>query len=562
MSFFAWIDFVLFLLLLVLFIYLFVSVTITSLHKMYLTFHLFMMIWPFCQFAIQTTDNPILQLFFVKLAFVDTALLVSGWLAFTIFLTGQSLILRGKTGLAIFIPALLVAVFVIINPGGTFVLPLQGGYVHRSYGSLFWVSMCILIGYVIGSLLIMYQTLVADKAPRIKKQVWKVLKGILVMTVFMLLDILLNVVFAKSLPIIPGLTSLGILITAFFFVKAIQNDKVFNIVNIAHQDIIDTIANGILVLDDNETVVEINQSLLPHIDLRIGDRFDMATILPQGSNVRKFELFLHNYRNHPQMNAEIEIIYPDKDRTHIHVHVTPILVMDTLVGRTIMFQDRSELRRLIEATNQQNEILQDHNQSLIVIQDELFQTNQKLEQMAITDSLTGCYNRHYMTLYLEQEVMKNMRYQIPFALFLVDMDFFKSINDTYGHLVGDEVLCSTVKTINQTMRQTDILARYGGEEFIMYLPHTSQTQAETLAERVRSAVELNKVRVENIAQSLSITISIGLLSIHNFTNINISNPKTYLIDLFNSADKALYQAKKDGRNRIVNHIASCSHSTL
>ena len=221
----AWIDFVLFLLLLVLLIYLFVSVTITGLHKMYLTFHLFMMIWPFCQFAIQTTGNPNLQLIYVKLAFVDTALLVSGWLAFTIFLTGRSLILRRKTGLAIFIPALLVAVCVIINPGGMFVLPLQGGYIHRSYGSLFWVSMCILIGYVIGSLLIIYQTLVADKAPRIKKQVWKILKGLLVMTIFMLLDILLNVVLDKSLPIIPGLTSLGILIIWLFATSDVMRQR-------------------------------------------------------------------------------------------------------------------------------------------------------------------------------------------------------------------------------------------------------------------------------------------------------------------------------------------------
>jgi two-component system cell cycle response regulator len=547
----AWLDLILFFLLFALFVYVFISVTITNLHKVYLIFHFSMMLWPFCQFAIHTTENPKFQLFYVKLAFVDTSLLAVGWLLFTIFLTGQSLFLQKKISFALFVPALLGALGVIINPNGMFVHPLHGDYIQRNYGSLFWFIITILIGYIIVSLLIMYRALVSDNAPRIKKQVKHVLNGILVMTAFILLDIFLNVVLAPFLPVIPGLTSFGILLSAIFFVIAIHRDKVFDIVTIAHQDIIDTIAHGILVLNDSETVVEINQSLLPQIDMHIGDRFDMATILPQGQSGSKIDLFLQAYRKHPLERIEIEIITNEVDRRHISIHAAPIMVSGTMVGRIITFQDMSELRRLIDETNLQNEILQDRNQSLIVIQDELFQTNQKLEQMAITDSLTGCYNRHYLTQQLEHEVMKNMRYQIPFAIFLLDIDFFKLVNDNYGHLVGDEVICSTVEAIKQTLRRTDILARYGGEEFIIYLPHTSQSQANILAERVKSAVESNKVIVENIASSLSITISMGLLSINHFTIENLKNPKTYLNELFESVDKALYQAKKEGRNRIV-----------
>lgn len=544
----SWIDLTLCLLLFVLFVYVFASVTITNLHKAYLVFHFSMMLWPFCQFAIKTTDNPQFQLFYVKLAFVDTSLLAIGWLLFTIFLTGHSSFLRRKSTLLLFLPALLVALGVIFNPNGWFVQPVYGTYIQRTYGPLFWFNITLLIAYVIVSLYIMYLALVSDKALRIKKQIKRVLQGIMVMTAFILSDIILNVGLSRFLPVIPGLTSLGILLSAVFFIIAIHRDKVFDIVTIAHQDIFDTIAIGILVIDDNDTVVEINHSLLPYVQLKIGDRFSIEAILPKNSD--QTETFLESYRNQPLKRTETELIYYGNLKpVHINIQVAPIMVSDLRVGRIITFQDRSELRRLINETSNQNQILQVRNQSLIGIQTELFQTNQKLEQMAITDSLTGCYNRHYLTQQLEREVMKNMNFQLPFAILLLDIDYFKQVNDSYGHLVGDEVICSTVEAIKLALRRADVLARYGGEEFIIYLPNTNQTQATLLAESVKSAVESNKTIIPSIATSISITISVGLLSITKFA---VEYPQnSYLNELYESVDKALYQAKKEGRNRIV-----------
>lgn len=551
----ASIDLIFFLFLFALFTYVFATVTITNVHKVYLVFHFAMMLWPFCQFAIKTTDHPEFQLFYVKLAFVDMSLLAVGWLFFTLFLTGQTRFLRRKISLTLFIPALLVALGVILNPNAMFVQPLFGGYIQRSYGPLFWLNITLLTGYVIASLYIIYIALVSDNTSRIKKQVRQVLRGMLVMTTFIASDIFLNVARPlHSLPVIPGLTSLGILLSAIFFVIAIHRDKVFDIVTIAHQDIIDTIALGILVLDENETVVEINQVLPPYLDLHVGDRFDIATLLSQGESDSKTDLFFQTYRECPLERSGIELICNGIDRYYVNIQAAPILVGDTMIGRIITFQDMSELRRLIEETNSQNEILQVRNQSLITIQQELFQTNQKLEQMAITDSLTGCYNRNYLTQQLEYEWMKNMRYQIPFAIFLLDIDFFKLVNDNYGHLVGDEVICSTVDIIKQTLQQNDIMARFGGEEFIIYLPNTNQSQANLVAERVKFAVESNKIVVPNLADSLSITISMGLLSINKFTIENSTNPKTIVNGLFESVDRALYQAKKEGRNRIVSIV--------
>jgi len=147
-----------------------------------------------------------------------------------------------------------------------------------------------------------------------------------------------------------------------------------------------------------------------------------------------------------------------------------------------------------------------------------------------------------------------VRLRIPYAIYLLDIDFFKSINDRFGHLVGDEVICSTVEAIKNTLRRTDILVRYGGEEFLIYLPHINRIQAEILAERVKCNVESNKVIIENIDHTLSITISIGVLSISDLSAENVENPKAYVNSLFSSVDESLYKAKKEGRNRVISAV--------
>lgn len=549
----TWIDLLLFFVLFVLFIYIFASVRITSLHKAYLIFHFTMMLWPFCQFAIKMTDDPGVQLFYVKLAFIDSVLLAIGWLLFTILLTSTSHHLRKKNALILYTLAALIILGVIVNPNESFVLPMHGGYIERTYGPIFWLLIIYLTSVVAISLHIIYSALVSNTTQRIKKQVAHVLKGVLVLAAFVLLDVFLNVVLFKSQPVIPGMTSLGILISAIFFVIAIHRDKIFDLVTIAHQDIIDTITQGILVLDDNETVVEINRSLSPKINLQIGDHFDVSTLTPMEQTVSAFRLFLHTYLNQPMERTEVEVFYTSL-HAYINITAAPIVVGEIMVGRILTFQDRSELHRLIAETNHQNEILQERNLALIEIQNELSQTNQKLKRMAITDSLTGCYNRHYLTQHLEHEIIENMKFKQPFAIILLDIDFFKTVNDNYGHLVGDVVICSTVEVIKQSLRETDILARYGGEEFIVYLPNTNHTQANRWAEHIKFMIEANKVHVDDIAHSVSITVSMGLLSINNFAEQYTESPTNQLSDLFESVDKALYQAKNAGRNQIVEII--------
>lgn len=518
------VDLVLFFILFVLFVYVFAISTIGSLHKAYLVFHFTMMLWPLLQFAIKTVEDEEVKLVFQQAAFIDGILLVVGWFVFALFLAGQSGLLRRRLSLTIYLPALFGVVGVIVNPRGMFLTSLQGGDIaQHGYGILFWIYIAISLSYLIASLYAIYQTRKSASAPRIVKQVRRVIKGILVLFIFILSDVIFNVVLAQWLPIIPGLTSLGILLSAVFFVIAIRRDKVFNLLTIAHQDIIDTIQYGILVLDDNETVVEINKTLRPEAQWRIGDRFRVEDLLSKAKDEPNKAAFLEAYRTDPMKSSEIELIFGENEHRYILVHVAPIIVESTMIGRSITFQDVSEVRRLLN----------------------------RLEQLAATDGLTGCYNRYYLTRHLEQEVRKNARYRIPFAFILLDIDWFKRINDQYGHLVGDEVLCSVVSKIQQVLRRTDTLARYGGEEFMIYMPHADSTQASILAERVRSVIELHAITVDSSADSISVTVSLGLVSIGADKVEHKLEPASYVRQLFASVDEALYEAKKGGRNRIV-----------
>jgi diguanylate cyclase (GGDEF)-like protein/PAS domain S-box-containing protein len=161
----------------------------------------------------------------------------------------------------------------------------------------------------------------------------------------------------------------------------------------------------------------------------------------------------------------------------------------------------------------------------------------KLEQQANTDPLTGLFNRRSFTSFCEHEFLRANRYFQPFSLMIIDIDLFKAVNDTYGHLVGDEVIKRVANICHKQIREADVLARIGGEEFAILLPDTDIDSAYILAERLRDAQQQYD---EPLAPP--ITISIGVATIH-------PQDKTFL-ELFKRADKALYSSKNSGRNSV------------
>ena len=169
--------------------------------------------------------------------------------------------------------------------------------------------------------------------------------------------------------------------------------------------------------------------------------------------------------------------------------------------------------------------------------------NARLEQLAQTDALTQLLNRRALTERITAEMERALRYDSSMALLMIDLDHFKRVNDSYGHLVGDDVLRDVAALLTKTIRTTDMVARYGGEEFLVLLPETDDAGAAMFAERIREAVESHDFGGPADQPGLGLTTSVGVAT---FPAARIESVE----DLFARADAALYRAKADGRNRV------------
>ena len=165
----------------------------------------------------------------------------------------------------------------------------------------------------------------------------------------------------------------------------------------------------------------------------------------------------------------------------------------------------------------------------------------RLQRLAALDPLTGAYNRRFGLNRLHEEFVRAVRANSPVGLLMIDIDHFKSVNDTYGHMVGDRLLTSIAGVIGSILREGDILIRYGGEEFLAVLPAASSDDIRAIGERVRRATE--ESTLAEGTQTVRITVSVGGAA---FPNQNVASERA-LVEL---ADTALYTAKQSGRNRV------------
>ncbi len=179
--------------------------------------------------------------------------------------------------------------------------------------------------------------------------------------------------------------------------------------------------------------------------------------------------------------------------------------------------------------------------SLEKITKELHEKNKVLEEIAVTDKLTSLFNRGYFEDRLKFEIEKSFKFKRELSLLFIDLDKFKKINDTYGHLVGDKLLQKISEVIKESIRKTDIAARYGGDEFVVILPETNIESAKMVAEKIRENIENTFIVVGD--KKISVTASIGVAGIKE-------GQSTTFEKLIKFTDKSLYEAKKKGRNRV------------
>jgi diguanylate cyclase (GGDEF)-like protein len=177
----------------------------------------------------------------------------------------------------------------------------------------------------------------------------------------------------------------------------------------------------------------------------------------------------------------------------------------------------------------------------------LLESEEALRLLSMTDSLTGLYNRRHFYKLAEVEIGRILRYSRPLSVIMFDIDFFKRINDTFGHPTGDIVLKRIADITKEIVRVTDIPARYGGEEFVVLLPETHASAATTVAEKLRKQIENTTIQAES--HQITVTVSVGVSD--ELGKTNSKTHKQILSEFISGADQALYASKNAGRNRVT-----------
>ena len=203
-------------------------------------------------------------------------------------------------------------------------------------------------------------------------------------------------------------------------------------------------------------------------------------------------------------------------------------------------RQNDELGHLTQVFNQMADKLRSSHAEVVAASQTLQQQNQLLETLSITDSLTGLYNRSRLDVILNEQVALYKRSHRPFTVLMLDIDHFKKINDSSGHIAGDELLADVARILAQSIRSVDYAARYGGDEFVIILIDTQADTALETAERIRARVEIACYNAGD--QSVTVTVSIGIAQWRHDDMESTA--------VFARADQALYEAKRTGRNRV------------
>jgi len=339
-----------------------------------------------------------------------------------------------------------------------------------------------------------------------------------------------NIITIFGLSPLPNLdlTPFSFVLTGIAFSFGIFRYGFLDIVPIARTVLVESMTDGVVVLDEKNCLADINPAAMKYLDIDepapIGQPIEIA--------MEKWPEILPRYLNAIEGHDEI-MIQGTKPR-FFDVRINPLSDSNgEFSGRLISFREITERK--------ENEMeLRRANQRLQLQISEIEALQQKLKEQAIRDYLTGLYNRRYLQEHLKKELLRAQRNSQPLSLVLMDLDHFKDCNDTYGHKAGDLVLQALSDMLTEQTRKQDIVCRYGGEEFLVVLPNTHLSIARQRAEEWREAFQDLVVAMGDL--EIKTTLSAGLAC------YPLDGDKAE--ELIKVADVALYKAKQEGRNQV------------
>lgn len=303
----------------------------------------------------------------------------------------------------------------------------------------------------------------------------------------------------------------------------------------------DVLSEGVVIIDRNGLIMLCNkrfQELHPLAsDEVIGKRLSELSWLVGPGKVADWpwDVAMRTLQNSSRPSHVITL--PDGQEIHVVIKAGPIQDANGIIrGCIVTFHDVTEVHRI-------NSRLADALITLEESKEEIARKNEELFILATRDPMTGCYNRRAFFAEAEPMLAALQTEQREGACIMADIDFFKKVNDTYGHHIGDEVIIAMSRAVSHHLRASDLLCRMGGEEFCMILPDTTEAQALDIAERIREQIEQNVGQGVRSVEGMRVTSSLGV--------VTLDSGASSLSQLIEYADYALYSSKQNGRNRVT-----------
>ncbi len=480
--------------------------------------------WSFCYALFWAKFPAPSQYFWLDISYVGIVTIPPSFLVMALCFTNrQHLLTRPVYALLMIEPLLVLSVLFTDHGDGLFFAGQRQGTVIYGAGPVFWAH--IVYGQVLSLTVFL---LLAREFFRVsglyKRQLFTLFLG-------MQVPRLATIVTLTDLNPYPGLglTPFAFAISGIFVIYALLRYQFLDVVPVARHALVERMSDGMFVLDAKNRVVDANPAAAQLLGA------DPAALIgqPVAATLSRWPELVERYRD--VASAEEEILLTGAAERFLELRLVPLRDRDgALTGRLVVMRDSTERRRAELALREVNTQLQNQLNEITMLQDQL-------SDQAVRDPLTGLFNRRYLEETLARELSRAARSGEAVSVAVIDVDYFKQINDTCGHHAGDRVLQDIAALLTSSVRSGDVVSRYGGDEFVVVLLGVTLAQARQRAEAWRASCEQYRLNYEGHELHASLSIGLADSVVQGLNNR----------DLLRAADQALYLAKQAGRNRVA-----------